>query len=89
MNNTRRLVITNMTLYKQFYNIYINLKDLIRPISVPRIMQLENSYKIFKYERTSTESRGLPHVDLFKGEYKHMQVEDEIDSTDRSLEVHL
>jgi hypothetical protein len=60
-----------MTLYKQFYNIYINLKDLIRPISVPRIMQLENSYKIFKYERTSTESRGLPHVDNFKADYTH------------------
>lgn len=52
-------------------------------------MRLERSYNIFKYERTSTESRGLPHIDKFKPGFKQIEIEDNPDSTDRSVEGHI
>ena len=66
---------------------------MIRPLNVQRILMLQKSYNIFKYERTSTESRGLPHIDKFKEEYKAEEDGVEDDTTDRSVEnaiqVHL
>jgi hypothetical protein len=65
-------VIANLSLYKRFYGIYSELRHLVRPLSVERINMLHHNYNMFRYERTSTESRGLPHIDAFKAAQPHV-----------------
>lgn len=60
---TKRLLRVNFTLYTQFINIFCNLQALVRPLNHERIKIVNRQYNFFKYERDSTHSRGLPHID--------------------------
>jgi hypothetical protein len=63
LNQTARIVVNNLKLYKEFCSIYVSLKRHVRPLSVDSINVLHHSYHIFRYERASTTFRGLPHID--------------------------
>lgn len=36
---------------------------MVRPLNIERINIIKRQYNFFKYERDSTHSRGLPHID--------------------------
>ena len=63
MKETSRLVARNMTLYKEFFRIFIDLKECVIPNNVEAQKILRDRYNKFKYERASTHMRGLPNID--------------------------
>ena len=82
MKEVSLLTTVNLTLYKNFFDIYIGLKDMMKPINYDQIKVQMKLYNQFRYERISTKARGLPPIDDF---YEPNLTEDaELDSSDLS-----
>lgn len=58
-------MVKNMVIFKQFYGIFNGLKPFITDKLAPdlNILDLNNVYRLFVYERPLPQGRGLPAID--------------------------